>query len=89
MGLFEQFGKWIDRGIERIIGKPKAEIPLPKIELPRPIIAARKALLEERHRLFEEDKPTWQRRMEEAIEKHREEGMEEEELVERYGEENI
>jgi hypothetical protein len=89
MGLFTRFGKWIDRGIERIIGKPQPkDIPIKKV-LVEPVWKIRKRITEEARALWrEEARPVWQRRMEEAIEKHREEGMDEEEIIERYGVEN-
>ena len=84
MGLFTKIGKWIDKGIEKLFGKPKVEIPLPTIvPFPKPIRSARKALLEERHALFLEDMPMWVRRKKTAIEQHKEEGMSEEELIKR------
>ena len=90
MGFFTKIGKWIDKGIERILGKPAGVPSLPTIvRTPKPIISARKALLEERHFLFEEDMPMWERNMRKAINEHKEEGMEEEEIADRYGDEWI
>lgn len=88
MGLFEQLGKWIDRGIERIIGKPQPQPIREIVEIvDEPVWKIRKRVTEEARALWrEEARPVWKRRMEEAIEKHKEEGMDEEELVERYGE---
>jgi hypothetical protein len=87
MGLFERFGKWIDKGLVRIFGEPKPKIlPIEK-KLVEPVWKIRKAITEEARALWREEKmPAWERKMRLAIEKHKEEGMEEEELVERYGE---
>ena len=89
MRLFERLGQWIDNGLVKIFGKP-VEKPIPIVEIvEEPVWKIRKKVTEEARALWREEAiPRWKRKMMDAIDKHREEGWEEEEIIEKYGEGN-